>query len=465
MAGKETHFSVGDLTSYIQSVLERDSQLRHIRVQGELSNFKMAASGHWYFSMKDARAQLPCVMFRSDVARMRDLQLQQGDQIEVEGRLTVYAPGGRYQLQAYSIRQAGLGALFQEFLKRKEQLAQEGWFDEQLKRPLPAYPRRIGLITSAQGAALYDALRTLKSRFAHLEIIFTPSLVQGAWAGSELAHAVASLQSRSDLDLLLLIRGGGSFEDLFCFNEPELVRAIGTSRIPVVTGIGHETDFSLADFAADYRAATPTAAAAAIVPEAAALRQHLQSCRHAMQQSWTRLWREQQQGLDEQEAHLRRSIQNRLQEAWKDVDHLHALMKVHPLRKQIHQVQEHIDSAMAQHLKLRRASCDQMDHQLRKSLYRHLERQKQNWYTWLHKQIAYERMRLHRFEDQLQMMDVSHILRRGFTLLTREDGSMVRRVGDVEQGDQVRAQLADGRIMAEITSKQNASTQDNRSHE
>ena len=258
-------WTVTDLTRYLRQLLESDDVLQAIWVQGEIFNLTRPASGHLYFTLKDSTASLRCVMWRNDAARMR-LALQDGMAVEVHGGIRVYEPQGQYQLQADIIRPLGEGALYQEFLRLKALLEDEGLFDPARKRPIPEMPRLIGIVTSPTGAALRDMLNTLRRRYPLAGVILAPSPVQGDEAPPGLVAALQTLNRVVHPDVILLARGGGSIEDLWAFNDESVVRAVVASEAPVITGVGHETDFTLADFAADLRAPTPTAAAELATP-------------------------------------------------------------------------------------------------------------------------------------------------------------------------------------------------------
>lgn len=263
-------WTVSDLSRFLRAMIEAEPMLQSIWVQGEISNFSRPKSGHWYFTLKDKTAQLPCVMWRS-VAELQKRIPQDGEAVELHGGLSIYESGGRYQLYVDQIRAGGGGELFQKFLQLKEKLEAEGLFASERKRPIPAQPRRIGIITSPSGAALHDMLQTLTRRYPLAELILAPTAVQGDDAAFQLAAALARLNQFAKPDLILLARGGGSMEDLAAFNSEKLVRAIVASKAPVICGVGHETDFTLADFAADLRAPTPTAAAELATPNIADL--------------------------------------------------------------------------------------------------------------------------------------------------------------------------------------------------
>jgi exodeoxyribonuclease VII large subunit len=252
-------YTVSRLTFHIRKLLEEDDTLQDIWVQGELSNLSRPASGHVYFTLKDANASLKCVMWKTSAARL-NLSLRDGMEVEVHGKIGVYEPQGQYQLYADIIRPVGEGALFQEFLRLKSMLEVEGLFDVERKRPIPEFPKRIGIVTSATGAALRDMLNTLRRRLPLVEVLLAPSPVQGTEAPPALVKAIQALNHQKP-DVILLARGGGSIEDLWAFNDERVVRAVAASEIPVISGVGHETDFTLCDFVADFRAPTPTAAA------------------------------------------------------------------------------------------------------------------------------------------------------------------------------------------------------------
>lgn len=252
-------WTVSKLTFYIRKLLEEDETLQDVWVQGEISNLSRPASGHVYFTLKDSSAALRCVMWKTSAARLR-MGLQDGLAVEVHGRIGIYEVSGQYQLYIDQIRPVGEGALYQEFMRLKAMLEAEGLFAPERKRPIPIFPHRIGIVTSATGAALRDMLNTLRRRLPLVEVILAPSPVQGVEAPPALVHALRSLSLQSP-DVILLARGGGSIEDLWAFNDERVVRAVALSPIPVICGVGHETDFTLCDFAADLRAPTPTAAA------------------------------------------------------------------------------------------------------------------------------------------------------------------------------------------------------------
>jgi exodeoxyribonuclease VII large subunit len=252
-------WTVSKLTFFIRKLLEENEILQDVWVQGEISNLSRPASGHVYFTLKDSSAALRCVMWKTSAARL-SVPLQDGKAVEVHGKIGVYEVSGQYQLYVDQIRPVGEGALYQEFMRLKAMLEAEGLFAPERKRLIPMFPHKIGIVTSATGAALRDMLNTLRRRLPLVEVILAPSPVQGVEAPPALVKALQSLLLRSP-DVILLARGGGSIEDLWAFNDERVVRAVAMSTVPIICGVGHETDFTLCDFAADLRAPTPTAAA------------------------------------------------------------------------------------------------------------------------------------------------------------------------------------------------------------
>jgi len=258
-------FTVTALSNYLRELLETDEILRDVWVRGEISNFSQPRSGHLYFTLKDSEAQLRCVMWKSQTFALR-FNPKDGQSVEAHGAISFYPAGGQVQLYIDEMQPVGEGQLYQEFLRLKARLEAEGLFAAELKRPLPQFPRHIGIVTSPSGAALQDILNTLRRRLPLVRVTLAPTTVQGAEAPAGIVAALQSLNSLPDLDLIILARGGGSIEDLWSFNDASVAYAIRASRVPVISGVGHETDFTIADFAADLRAPTPTAAAELATP-------------------------------------------------------------------------------------------------------------------------------------------------------------------------------------------------------
>lgn len=266
--------TVSAINAYIRRKLEADFTLQSVWLVGEVSNWKQAVSGHIYFTLKDADASLRCVIWRSQASRLMFLPRREGEAVLAHGRISVYEAGGNYQFYVDDLEPAGQGALHAQFERIKAHLAAEGLFETDLKRPLPPFPQRIGVVTSPDGAALRDILNILQRRYPIAEVILSPTQVQGETAPLQIIAALAAIV-RQQVDVIILARGGGSLEDLWAFNDERLARAMAACPIPIVTGIGHEIDFTIADFVADVRAPTPSAAAELVSPDKSGLKQRL----------------------------------------------------------------------------------------------------------------------------------------------------------------------------------------------
>ncbi len=329
--GKSDHpRSVSEVTAQIRTLLEQEPAFQNLYIQGEVSNFSRASSGHIYFTLKDDSAQLGCVIWRSAAYRL-DYTPRSGDQVVAHGYIGVYERGGRYQFYVDRVQPAGRGALYEEFERLKRQLEAEGLFDTVCKRPLPTFPRRIGVVTSPTTAALRDVLNVLRRRYPLAEVLLAPTLVQGETAPPGIVAALAALNAREDVDVILVVRGGGSIEDLWAFNDERVARAIAGSRLPVVSGVGHETDFTLADFAADVRAPTPSAAAEVVSVD-------LAEVRAAIAQTVNRLDR----GL---EARLVNQ-QDQVQHLTRALEHLSPRLRLENARQRVDELLSRADNQM-----------------------------------------------------------------------------------------------------------------------
>jgi exodeoxyribonuclease VII large subunit len=289
------YLSVSQLNRTVAGLLQRE--FGPLRVRGEIASMTRAASGHWYFSLKDASAQVRCVMFRGRNSQV-DFAPKEGDEVEVLAAAGLYEARGEFQLTVEAMRRFGAGRLWEQFLRLRQRLAAEGLFEAAIKRPLPALPRQVGIVTSLQAAALRDVLTTLRRRAPYLGIVVYPVPVQGADAGARIAAMLARAGARAEVEVLLLVRGGGSIEDLWAFNEEVVARAIRASPLPVIVGVGHESDFTIADFAADVRAPTPTAAAELVAPERKGLLREVTARLRALARAWARGLAERSQRLD-----------------------------------------------------------------------------------------------------------------------------------------------------------------------
>ncbi|MFZ5819808.1 MAG: exodeoxyribonuclease VII large subunit [Chloroflexota bacterium] len=395
-------WTVTRLTQHIRSLLETDPTLQDLWVQGEISNLARPASGHVYFTLKDAGASLRCVMWRMDARRL-NLSLQDGMAVEAHGKLGVYEPQGQYQFYADLVRPVGEGALYQEFLRLKALLEAEGLFDAERKRPIPELPRKIGVVTSATGAALRDMLNTLRRRLPLAEVILAASPVQGDEAPPGLVSSLAALERLSP-DVILLARGGGSIEDLWAFNDERVVRAVAACKVPLISGVGHETDFTLADFAADLRAPTPTAAAELATPVTLAdLSSWLQETKGRLAASTLGLLAARKGGLASLAARLRfASPQRRIQTSRQRLDDLS--------RRRL---------SAAQH------------------------------------RLSLEGARAKGLERRLQSLSPLAVLARGYAVVTRgQDGALVSSVGRVQTDDEIFVRVTDGQFGAVVRKSQ-----------
>ena len=265
-APEKTVHSVSEITGLLKRLLEQHRPFQNVWIRGQVSNCSFPRSGHIYFTLKDENTQISCVLWRSSASCFRSF-LRDGEAVEIQGKITVYGPQGKYQITASQVKPLGVGALQRAFEELKQRLTEEGLFDAVHKKPLPGFPGKIGVITSASGAAIQDIYQQLNKRYRLAEVVLHPTLVQGEGAVEGIVHALRMLNTRHDIDVLIVGRGGGSIEDLWAFNEEVVARAIFASRIPVVSAVGHETDFTISDMVADHRAPTPSAAVEHIVPD------------------------------------------------------------------------------------------------------------------------------------------------------------------------------------------------------
>src|SRR5215469_6686000 len=323
--------SVSTLALYLHDLLETNDILQNIWVHGEVSNCKAYPSGHCYFTLKEGDAQLPCVFFKSSRIRTGAPALRDGMALAVNGRVSFYERDGKLQLYVEEVKPLGEGALFQQFEQLKARLAAEGLFDAERKRPLPTWPSIIGIVTSPQAAALCDMIRVLRTRYPIAQVLLAPAVVQGSEAPASIAAALDSLNEHGEAEVIIVGRGGGSIEELWAFNEEIVARAIARSRIPVISGVGHETDLTIADFVADHRASTPTAAATAAVPDIEDWQREI----FARQQELTALMQDRLDNLSSQFTHTLRDLQR-----------ANPLNLVDRLRQQLDEVTERLQVRM-----------------------------------------------------------------------------------------------------------------------
>ena len=440
-AGEPPVLSVTQLTRRIKGLLEEEFPI--VLVEGELSNVKGAASGHWYFNLKDSAAQVRCVMFRSAAASLR-FRLEDGLQVIVRARVSVYEQRGEYQLQVLLVEPQGTGALQLAFEQLKRKLEAEGLFAAARKRPLPYLPRGIGIVTSPRGAAIRDMLHVLERRFAGMPVLIYPTPVQGPQAAAEIAAGIAALNRLADaqkLDVLIVGRGGGSVEDLWAFNEEVLARAIAASALPVISAVGHETDFTIADFVADVRAPTPSAAAEIAVPSRLDLLAGVEGLRSGLFGGLRRAldlrserWQALRARLTSPDALIRQHAQ-RLDDLW---DRVRAAGRARAER-----AGERLLSAREKLLMLR----PERFHALHR---RHVAEQEGRLGPALLRHLAGLRERLAAQAGLLESLSPLAVLRRGYGAVRRADGRPVRGVADVRRGDALSVRLADGELAADV---------------
>jgi exodeoxyribonuclease VII large subunit len=384
-------WTVTDLTRYLRELFESDELLQDVWVQGEVSNFSRPTSGHLYFTLKDSSASLRCVMWRNTAMRQSFLP-RDGDAIEVHGALSVYEAGGQYQLYADIFRPAGEGALYQEFLRLKALLEAEGLFDPQRKRPIPQRPSRLGIVTSPTGAALQDMLNTLRRRYPLVEVVLAPTPVQGEEAPLGIITALQNIVAYAHPEVIILARGGGSIEDLWAFNDERVARAIAASPVPVITGIGHETDFTIADFVADLRAPTPTAAAELATPNQADLRLDLSE-------------------LSGQLNSLLQSVHNEFRWSLKEMQN--RLERNSPLAQ--------INSNMQR--------VDELEHRLSATIQHRLQ---------------LDQTHLKGLSQRIAALSPMAVLERGYAIVTNRVGQSISKVSQVGKGEALTVQVSDG---------------------
>lgn len=427
--------SVSHLNRLVRECLESTFPLSW--VSGEISNLTYAASGHVYFSLKDAAAQVRCVMWRSR-AQLLGWRLENGQKIEARALVSFYEPRGEFQLNVETIRRAGQGDLFERFLRLKAQLESEGLFAAESKRPLPNFPSHLAIVTSPQAAALRDVLSTLHRRAPHVRISLFPTPVQGEGAGEKIAQALKQAAG-SDCDAIILCRGGGSIEDLWAFNEEAVARAIRASTIPVIAGVGHETDFTIADFAADLRAPTPTAAAELVSPDRDALLTRLDELQRQLSRRLERTLAERGQQLD----WLASRLTHPAERIWlrrQDLGQLGQRMR-QALQRRTEQQQLGL-TILNQRLGHARPQPEQLSASLR-----HLGYRLDNQIRW---QISQASGKLKALHSGLSQLDPHAVLSRGYTLAIGPDGRAVRDAASLGVGDVVNLSFARGSASASI---------------
>ena len=391
--------SVSHLITYLRQLLESDEILQDIWVAGEISNFSQPSSGHLYFTLKDSNSAVRCVMWRTSAGRLK-FSPREGLAVEVHGGMSVYEVSGQVQLYVDTMRLAGEGAFYQEFLRLKAKLEEEGLFDPERKRPIPSMPKIIGIVTSPTGAALQDMLNTIRRRFPIASVVLAPSTVQGTEAPLGIVKALQRITQEINPDVILLGRGGGSIEDLWAFNDEAVVRAVAASPVPIISGVGHETDFTLTDFAADFRAPTPSAAAEIATPDGVELLGSIEELRSKLISM-----------MNEKIVDLRWN-HGQLQ---KDLERLSPAHKIDTYRQRI----------------------DELIHRIERAIFAYLERRK---------------LRLLNFQQSLNSLNPNAVLKRGYAIVTRhKDGSIINNVEQIQPDEYVHIKVNRGAMDARIT--------------
>lgn len=432
--------TVSELNRHAKAVLEQTFPLQW--VAGEISNFTRAASGHWYFTLKDGQAQVRCAMFRHK-SQYTDFKPDNGMQVEIRALVTLYEARGEFQLGVESMRRAGLGVLFEAFERLKLRLGQEGLFDQERKQTLPAFPRRIGIITSPAAAALHDVLTTLRRRMPNIPALIYPVPVQGEGAAQKIVSAIQLAGQRKECDVLILCRGGGSIEDLWAFNEEIVARAIAECGIPIVCGVGHETDVTIADFVADHRAPTPTAAAELATPHRADLQQRLSVLQSALSRQ------------------AMRSLERRMQQ----VDYLSRRL-LHPGTRILNQQQhlghlaQRLMQAMPRLLEQREWRIQRLTNRLATAttLTREhearLQQLRQNLDRAMQSGLQHHQSRLQHLAASLQHLNPEAVLERGFSMVRTASGRIVRSSAEIALDEEISMSFSHGSAAARVTRKE-----------
>ncbi|MFC0169551.1 exodeoxyribonuclease VII large subunit [Pseudoduganella danionis] len=432
--------SVSALNQAVARLLERSFPLTWI--SGEVSNFTRASSGHWYFTLKDDAAQVRAVMFRGR-AQYASFIPREGDKVEVRALVTLYGARGDYQINVEAIRRAGVGSLFEAFLRLKEKLEAAGLFHPERKRPLPLFPRTVGIVTSPQAAALRDVLTALQRRAPHVNVVLYPTPVQGQGAGEKIAAAIDTASLRNDCDVLIVCRGGGSIEDLWAFNDEDVAYAVANCRMPVISGVGHETDFTICDFAADLRAATPTAAAElAVTPRAdwlAELRSHVIDLRRAMRRTGS----EAAQTLDNYSHRLLspaaqiRQQRLKLQAQASTLTHANRA----PLAQARYQMQRLSDrlAALKPDVRAQRTGLAHLQYRATLALGTQLSQRREALAAW---------------SSQLALLNPQRTLERGYAIVSDAQGSIVRDPAQLTAPSTITLRVAGGSAQVGVASVQ-----------
>lgn len=432
--------SVSELNALAKALLE--DHLAGLWIAGEVSNLTRAASGHYYFSLKDSRAQVRCAMFKGAAMRLAK-PLKEGDHIEVSGKISIYEARGEFQITVNEVRLKGLGQLYEAYERLKAQLQAEGAFSAERKKPLPARPQCIGIVTSLAAAALRDVVTTLNRRAPEIPVIVYPTPVQGTGSELQIAQAIKTASQRAECDVLIVCRGGGSIEDLWAFNEEPVVRAIEACAIPVVSGVGHETDFTLADFVADVRAPTPTGAAELVSP-------NRQESLHRLAQAQGR---------------LKTVLEQRYFDASQKLDWLarqirHPRQKLDEQRTYIHKLAQTLSYSMTQNLRTHTARFERQTQTLKHcrpdvSVYtQNIDRFQTALSHSFRQLLVRRRQSLTAQAALLEAVSPQHILERGFSVVKNTRGQVIRNADMLKQGQKLHITFADGETDVRVTKEQ-----------
>ena len=396
MAALKKTFTVGQLNDYVGGLLGNDPMLRNIRVTGEVSNFRITASGHGYFALKDDRALVRCAMFRSSLEQL-SLLPKDGDMVTAFGSVGLYGADGQYQLYVKQLELAGEGELFVRFERLKEELNSRGWFDPAVKKPLPLLPQKVGVVTSETGAVIHDIMNVARRRFPGFSLVLAPAAVQGAEAAPQIVEAIGLLDERKDVDVIIVARGGGSVEDLWPFNDERVAKAIYDCKTPVVSAVGHETDFTIADFVADLRAPTPSAAAEQVFPR----KQDLEYTQFTLMRR------------------IEAALQRRMDEKTAGLKGAAAVLRArHPLR-QVEQEEQRLDNAVSRTL------------------------------VWSKTELEKRRLALTGAGARLDGVSPLAAMGRGFAWVTCQ-GASVTKAAQLQEGQKIELRFQDGSAAAKI---------------
>lgn len=432
--------SVSELNALAKALLE--DHLAGLWIAGEVSNLTRAASGHYYFSLKDSRAQVRCAMFKGAAMRLAK-PLKEGDHIEVSGKISIYEARGEFQITVNEVRLKGLGQLYEAYERLKAQLQAEGAFTAERKKPLPARPQCIGIVTSLAAAALRDVVTTLNRRAPEIPVIVYPTSVQGTGSELQIAQAIKTASQRAECDVLIVCRGGGSIEDLWAFNEEPVVRAIEACAIPVVSGVGHETDFTLTDFVADVRAPTPTGAAELVSP-------NRQESLHRLAQAQGR---------------LKTVLEQRYFDASQKLDWLarqirHPRQKLDEQRASISKLAQMLSYSMTQNLRTHTARFERQTQALKHcrpdvSVYtQNIDRFQTALSHSFRQLLVHRRQNLTAQAALLEAVSPQHILERGFSVVKNTRGQVIRNADTLKQGQKLHITFADGETDVRVTKEQ-----------